>query len=102
LDHARFGLLFLRNGKWGEKQLISKDWVKSVQKSSTAKSDYGYLWWNNSQGSWEGVSKDVYYAAGFGENYIIIDEANDLVIVTRWIDNSKIDDVVRLAQNSIK
>jgi CubicO group peptidase (beta-lactamase class C family) len=102
LDHARFGLLFLRNGKWGEKQLISKDWVKSVQKSSKAKSDYGYLWWNNSQGSWEGVSKEVYYAAGFGGNYIIIDEANDLVIVTRWIDNSKIDDVVRLVQNSIK
>lgn len=102
LDHARFGLLFLRNGKWNEKQLISNEWVKSVQKSSTTKSDYGYLWWNNSQGSWEGVSKEVYYAAGFGGNYIIIDEANDLVIVTRWIDNSKIDDVVRLVQNSIK
>lgn len=102
LDHARFGLLFLRNGKWNEQQLISEDWVKSVQKSSTTKPDYGYLWWNNSQGSWEGVSNEVYYAAGFGGNYIIIDEANDLVVVTRWIDNSKIDDVMRLVQKSVK
>jgi CubicO group peptidase (beta-lactamase class C family) len=102
IDHARFGLLFLRNGKWKEQQLISTDWVKSVQKSSQAKNDYDYLWWNNSQGSWEGVSKDVYYAAGFGGNYIIIDEENDLLVVTRWIDNSKIDDVMRLVQKSVK
>ncbi|WP_340153743.1 serine hydrolase [uncultured Marivirga sp.] len=102
LDHARFGLLFMRNGKWNDKQLISESWVKSVQISSQAKNDYGYLWWNNSQESWEGVSKDVYYAAGFGGNYIIIDEENELVIITRWIDNSKIGDVVRLVQNSVK
>lgn len=100
LDHARFGLLFLRNGKWENQQLISKDWVKSVQKSSQPKPDYGYLWWNNSQGNWEGVSKEVYYAAGFGGNYIVIDEENDLLVVTRWIDNSKIDDVMRLLQKS--
>ncbi|WMN06107.1 serine hydrolase [Marivirga arenosa] len=102
LDHARFGLLFLRNGKWGNKQLISEDWVKSVQESSTANPDYGYLWWNNSQEKWEGVSKDVYYAAGFGGNYIIIDEKNDMVVVSRWIDNSKIDDVMRLLQEAVK
>lgn len=100
LDHARFGLLFLRNGKWKNQQLISENWVKSVQKSSRAKPDYGYLWWNNSQGSWEGVSKEVYYAAGFGGNYIVIDEENDLIVVTRWIDNSKIDDVMRLLQQA--
>lgn len=102
LDQARFGLLFLRNGKWNDKQLISKSWVESVQKSSQAKSDYGYLWWNNSQGSWEGVSEKVYYAAGFGGNYIVIDEENDLLVVTRWIDNSKIDEVMRLLQKAVR
>lgn len=102
LDHARFGMLFLRNGKWKDQQLISNEWVESVQESSEAKPDYGYLWWNNSQESWEGVSKEVYYAAGFGGNYIIIDEENDLLVVTRWIDNSKIDDVMRLLQQSVK
>lgn len=102
LDHARFGLLFLRNGKWKDKQLISENWVKSVQESSQAKSDYGYLWWNNSQEAWEGVSEEVYFAAGFGGNYIIIDEENDLLVVTRWIDNSKIDDVMRLLQKAVE
>jgi CubicO group peptidase (beta-lactamase class C family) len=101
LDHARFGLLFLRNGKWKTQQLISEVWVESVQKSSQAKPNYGYLWWNNSQESWEGVSKEVYYAAGFGGNYIVIDEENDLVVVTRWIDNSKIGEVMRLLQEAV-
>ena len=27
LDHARFGLLFLRNGKWKDQQLVSEKWV---------------------------------------------------------------------------
>ncbi|NEV93683.1 serine hydrolase [Psychroflexus sp. YR1-1] len=102
LDHARFGLLFLRQGKWEDKQLISENWVESIQNSSRANPDYGYLWWNNSQESWEGVSKTVYYAAGFGGNYIIVDEANDMLVVTRWIDNSKIDDVMRLLQKAVE
>ena len=101
LDHARFGLLFLRQGQWNNQQLVSKQWVRDVQKSSQANPDYGYLWWNNSQENWKGVTKEVYYAAGFGGNYIIIDEENDLVVVTRWIDNSKIDDVMRLLQKAI-
>ncbi len=33
------------------------------------------------------VPEHVYYAAGFGGNYIVIDEKNDLVIVTRWLPN---------------
>ena len=36
LDMARFGLLFLRNGKWKEKSLISEDWVRSVYQGSDA------------------------------------------------------------------
>lgn len=48
LDHARFGLLFLRNGKWKDRQIVSKDWVESVQVPSQANESYGYMWWLNS------------------------------------------------------
>ena len=27
-DHARFGLLYLNNGIWNGKRIISKDWIK--------------------------------------------------------------------------
>ena len=97
LDHARFGLLFLRRGNWQGKQLVSQKWVDMVQQSSEANSNYGYLWWlNKGNNPWEGTPSSVYYAAGFGGNYIIVDNEHDLVIVTRWIKSSKINEMVKL------
>jgi CubicO group peptidase (beta-lactamase class C family) len=100
-DMARFGLLFLRNGKWNNQQLISEKWVNTVQQPSTANKEYGYLWWLNSTSKWKGVPTSVYYAAGYGGNYIVIDKAHDLLIVTRWIDDNKMGDVVGLVIQSI-
>ena len=89
-DHARFGLLFLREGRWGDQQIISKEWVKAVQLPSAANQSYGLMWWlNKGERKTDGLSEDIYYAAGFGGNYIIIDKENDLVIVTRWLEPSK-------------
>src|SRR3546814_12750494 len=45
LDHARFGLLALRNGRWGERQLIAEDWFKQATTASVANPEYGYMWW---------------------------------------------------------
>lgn len=102
VDHARFGLLFLRNGNWAGKQLISEEWVNEVQKSSKANQSYGYMWWvNRGERHWENVSESVYYAAGFGGNFIVIDKENDLVIVTRWLQPSKIGEMVKLVQDSV-
>ncbi len=87
-DHARFGLLFLHNGRWQGKQIISAEWVKMVQQSSAANASYGYMWWlNRGPRKWEGVDDEsIYYAAGFGGNFIIVDQANNMVIVTRWLE----------------
>lgn len=101
LDMARFGLLFLRNGKWNNQQLISEKWVNAVQQPSFANKEYGYLWWLNSTGKWKNVSTSVYYAAGYGGNYIVVDKEHDLLIVTRWIDDSKIGELVALVIKSI-
>lgn len=89
-DHARFGLLFLNNGKWKDKQFISENWINKAITSSKANVNYGYMWWLNKKGSrhWEGVPESVYYAAGFGGNMVIIDKEHDLVIVTRWLENA--------------
>jgi CubicO group peptidase (beta-lactamase class C family) len=46
-DHARFGLLFARRGKWQDKQLLSERWVASVTEPSAANKNYGLLWWIN-------------------------------------------------------
>ena len=91
-DMARFGLLFLADGKWKSERLLSENWIKKATTSSKPNPTYGYLWWLNKKGNrhWEGVSEDIFYAAGFGGNFIIIDKANNLVVVTRWLEPSKI------------
>jgi CubicO group peptidase (beta-lactamase class C family) len=96
LDHARFGLLFLRNGKWKNQQLLSEKWITAAIQPSTANKNYGYMWWLNTGEQWKGISPKVYYAAGYGGNYIIVDKEHNLVVVTRWMDDSKIADVLRL------
>ncbi|MDA9089961.1 beta-lactamase family protein [Maribacter arcticus] len=91
-DLARFGLLFLNDGKWKNEQLISSSWIKKATTPSTPNSNYGYMWWLNKKGDrhWDGLSENIYYAAGFGGNFIVIDKEHDLVVVTRWLEPNKI------------
>ncbi|MDH5599465.1 MAG: beta-lactamase family protein, partial [Cyclobacteriaceae bacterium] len=102
-DHARFGLLFLNKGKWNNQQVIPEQWVSAVQQPSEANPSYGYMWWlNQGNRAIEGVSNKIYYAAGFGGNFIIIDKENDVVAVTRWLEPSKFGEFLQLLHNAVK
>ncbi len=83
-DMARFGLLFLRRGKWGNKQLVSEKWVALMTTPCNIKDDYGYLWWLK---KWPGDAQTTFAARGAGGNTIWIDPNNDLVVVLRWATN---------------
>lgn len=88
-DEARFGYLFLRRGKWGNKQLISEKWVRMATTPGLVGPDYGYLWWLNTQRKALPDAPATSYAArGFGSNTIWIDPEHDLVVVWRWHDGS--------------
>ena len=61
------------------------------------------MWWlNHEPRKFEGVPESVYYAAGFGGNYIVIDKEHDLVIVTRWLEPSKMGEMVRMVMEAMK
>ena len=97
-DHARFGLLFLNGGKWKERQLLDPAWIERATKPSAANVNYGFMWWLNEEGPrrWEGVPESVYYAAGFGGNFIVVVPDQELLIVTRWLEPSRIGEMVRM------
>ena len=102
LDHARFGLLFMRNGNWKGRQLISGKWIEMATKSSPANPSYGYMWWlNRGERVMESVPESVFYASGFGGNYIVIDRENQIVIVTRWLEPTKLAVFLKLVYNSM-
>lgn len=93
LDMARFGLLFENNGKWNENELISEEAINKAMQSSLPNPNYGYMWWLNKPGdrNWKGLSENIFYAAGFGGNFIIVDQEKNLVVVTRWMEPSQIE-----------
>jgi CubicO group peptidase (beta-lactamase class C family) len=101
LDQARFGLLFSRNGQWQGRQLLSPAWVQASRQPSAANPSYGFMWWTNVANDLKGLPKNIYYANGFGGNYIVIDNEHDLVIVVRWLDGAKLADLVKLAINAV-
>ena len=96
LDQARFGLLFLRKGKWKNQQLISSTWVDAVGQPSAANKSYGLMWWTNKENQLGNISKNIYYANGFGGNFIVVDNEHDLVLVARWLEPNKIGELVQL------
>jgi CubicO group peptidase (beta-lactamase class C family) len=103
-DHARFGLLFLNEGNWNGKQLISTSWIKKAIAPSPAQLNYGYMWWLNKKGTsryWEGVPENVYYAAGFGGNFIVIIPDEAMIIVTRWLEPNQMGTFVKQVLDAI-
>jgi CubicO group peptidase (beta-lactamase class C family) len=84
-DMARFGYLWLRGGKWGDRQIVPPDYVKAALAPSQHGPDYGYLWWLNTQGkNYPGLPTNAYGARGAGSNTITILPDQDLVVVWRW------------------
>jgi len=86
-DHARFGLLHLRGGKWKDRQLLSSRWLELATAPSPTNERYGYMWWLNRgpQRIAPSAPESVFYAAGGGGNYVWVDRENDLVVVARWV-----------------
>jgi CubicO group peptidase (beta-lactamase class C family) len=84
-DMARFGLLWQRGGKWGDRQIVSPAYVKMATTASAHGPDYGFLWWlNTTAKQWPGSPSNSFEARGQGGNVIHIDPDRDLVVVWRW------------------
>jgi CubicO group peptidase (beta-lactamase class C family) len=45
VDMARFGQLYLQNGRWRDKTIIAAAFVRDAWKPSPAASHYGLFWW---------------------------------------------------------
>ena len=96
-DQARFGLLTLRNGKWGDKQIISESWLRRARTPTPAQTDYGFMnfFLNTGRKRYPGAPESVFTHIGNGTNAIVCDLENDLVIVARWIDGNAVDGVLQ-------
>lgn len=85
-DMARFGLLYLRKGKWGDSQIVPESWVEASTSRQSEGSyrggggEYGYQWWIAALNV-SGQRVDAAYALGFAGQFIYVVPEYDLVVV---------------------
>jgi CubicO group peptidase (beta-lactamase class C family) len=86
-DLARFGYLFLHNGKWQDRQIVSEKWIAMARTPGRANPNYGFMNWflNTGRKSLPHAPESVVYFEGNGRNIVYIDWEHDLIVVVRWI-----------------
>jgi CubicO group peptidase (beta-lactamase class C family) len=91
LDHARMGLLVLRQGAWGDRRVLDAGWVRALRTPSAVNPQYGLLWWlNTGRQQVPAAPESCHAARGAGANVIWLDPEHDLVVVVRWIDRGSL------------
>ncbi|MBJ6360584.1 serine hydrolase domain-containing protein [Paenibacillus sp. GCM10012307] len=89
-DLARFGQLYLQEGNWEGKQLVSREWVKESTRihhkgltnyKPSIYGCYGWHWWCSSQE--HNGKAECYFALGYGGQYLFVIPSCRLVAVIR-------------------
>lgn len=111
-DLARFGLLYLRGGRWAGRQIIPKEWVNKsshanemIQYAGSDTGGYEYLWWVSYHGKHlpdVNVPEGTYSAQGAGGHYLVIVPSLDLVVVHRWANDPPTHDPTTVAEWAYK
>lgn len=93
---ARFGLLALNEGKWGEEQIVDEEFFKeSISGSQDLNPAYGYFWWLNGKSQFmlpgsqtvfpgalvANAPSDMYAAMGAEDQRIYVVPSKKLVII---------------------
>lgn len=92
---ARLGLLYLRGGMWQDKRLLPEEFVRQAATTvpevvglpvvdpknyGKASDHYGLLWWNNADGTLEGVPRDAFWSWGLYDSLIVVIPSLDIVV----------------------
>ena len=90
-DLARFGLLYLADGRCNGQQVVPANWVHdSVKPLADTRNvffpgrAYGYMWWSRFGSVWAPtvtLPEGTFFALGFGSQFLFVIPAHDLVVV---------------------
>jgi CubicO group peptidase (beta-lactamase class C family) len=85
-DMAKLGLLYLRDGRWEERQVVPAEWVRAsfsrhVELGHGETTGYGYWWWISRPDPQGDGRTPIYSARGAFAQYIFIVPEHDMVVV---------------------
>jgi CubicO group peptidase (beta-lactamase class C family) len=87
-DMAKFGLLYLHQGRWEDEQVVPAAWVEASRKRHVTftkvrrnMTGYGYWWWVLRPDPDGDGKTEIYAACGFRAQYIFVVPEHDMVVV---------------------
>lgn len=91
-DFARLGYLWLNQGRWGSRQLVSKEWInlatrRYVRDNGETPNNYGYTFWIMDE--IDDVPNDLFMSRGHNLNHSFVIPSLDLVVVRQGNDNRR-------------
>ena len=83
IDFAKIGRLFLNNGDWNGRQIISQKWINESTRPDTTSDPapfYQYMWWVDITSSRDASHYNFYAAGNYGQFIYVIPEKNTIVV----------------------
>jgi CubicO group peptidase (beta-lactamase class C family) len=95
---SRFGYLYLHEGRWKDREILSRSFVELARRSSpevarlpvlepsdqpardSSSTHYGLLWWNNNDGTLANVPRDAFWTWGLYDSLIVVIPSLDIVV----------------------
>ncbi len=101
-DQARVALLAARDGVWGDVRILPEGWMAASTTPCGLSAGYGLLWWlNTGRAKYPAASAGAYLALGTGGNVSVVEPDDDLVVILRWVDPARVDDVIGAIRGAI-
>ncbi|HTV70870.1 MAG TPA: serine hydrolase [Rhizobiaceae bacterium] len=102
-DLALWGLLTLREGLWNGVEMLSRDWIQREISPGEANPAYGFVNWNIRPSTDGQPRRPVFYTTGStrgdagttAQNSVTIDRDRDIMIVLRWMNGDRLEEVTR-------
>jgi CubicO group peptidase (beta-lactamase class C family) len=81
-DMARFGYLLLHEGRWGEKQLVPREYARAcrIRSRYNPHAPYGLQFDVNADGQMKGWPRDAFWKSGSGGHVLYVVPSLDLVV----------------------
>jgi CubicO group peptidase (beta-lactamase class C family) len=89
---ARIGYLYLREGEWNGRRVLSREFIHTATRPTDLPSFvpyYAFYWGSNGRSTFRDIPSDSYWALGLGDSFVVVCPSLDVVAVRLGIGTVK-------------
>ncbi len=89
---ARIGYLYLREGDWNGRRVLSREFIRTATRPTDLPSFvpyYAFYWGSNGRGTFRDMPDDAFWALGLGDSFVLVCPSLDIVAVRLGVGSVK-------------